>query len=183
MRIPDRLLAKLEDIAERAITSRRPDQVIGGWSNPYMLRWWLTPWRYIASIEAADRTRFQRFVDALRLPNAYVHEFWRSDDDRALHDHPWANVSIVLDGSYIEHTIDAGGIHQRKLRRAGDIVFRFAKRAHRIELVNGTAISLFITGFKTRSWGFHCPEQGWIPWRRFTNPLDGGSTIGPGCDG
>ena len=44
--------------------------------------------------------------------NLYLHEFSRSDDDRALHDHPWLfNLSVLLSGTYVEHTIDAGGIH------------------------------------------------------------------------
>ncbi len=36
--------------------------------------------------------------------NIYLHHFLRSDDDRALHDHPWWNASILLTGEYTEIT-------------------------------------------------------------------------------
>ena len=36
--------------------------------------------------------------------NAYLHQFLRSDDDRANDGHPWHNVSTLLRGRYREHT-------------------------------------------------------------------------------
>jgi hypothetical protein len=141
---------------------RKPDFVIGGAESPYLRRWWLIP----------------------RNPvfNVYLHQFLRSDDDRALHDHPWASMSIILRGRYLEHTIDAGGIHQRRLLTAGDRRVRLTgKFAHRVELVDGPCWTLFITGPRYREWGFHCPERGWVPWEEFTAPHDIGS-IGRGCD-
>lgn len=55
---------------------------IGGKENPYMLRWFILP----------------------RNPwfNCYMHKFLRDDDDRALHDHPWWFVSVMVSGQYIE---------------------------------------------------------------------------------
>lgn len=41
----------------------------------------------------------------------------RSDDDRALHDHPWVNMSILLEGTYTEHTIAQGGVHHATVYR------------------------------------------------------------------
>jgi hypothetical protein len=152
-------------LAERLIqrcTRRAPDVVIGGHDNPYLRRWFVIP-----------RNRFF---------NVYLHEFLRSDDDRALHDHPWVNCSVLLRGGYVEHTIAPGGIHVRTERWAGSVAFRMSgKTAHRIELPYGPCWTLFITGPRYRSWGFHCPEQGWVRWDRFTAPNDPGS-IGPGCD-
>lgn len=141
---------------------RSPDVVIGGYQNPYLLRWYLIP----------------------RNPvfNFYLHTFLRSDDDRALHDHPWVNFSWLLEGTYIEHRIKQGGIHEKVLRCAGDWVFRHTgKLAHRIELNSGPCTTLFITGPRYRSWGFHCPQYGWVHWRKFTNENDPGD-IGLGCD-
>lgn len=159
MTIADRLIAH--------VTRRAPDFIIGGADNPYIRRWWVIP-----------RNRFF---------NVYLHQFLRSDDDRALHDHPWANCSILLRGSYIEHT--PGTTYWR---RAGDIAFRWAGHlAHRIELEradwNGKRIgplmpcwTLFITGPRYREWGFLCPG-GWMHWKRFTATDDPGA-IGKGCD-
>ena len=142
--------------------ARAPDVVIGGNERPYLLRWFVIP----------------------RNPvfNIYLHCFLRSDDDRALHDHPWMNCSILLDGRYVEHQIEAGGIHRRHQRQAGDWYVRWSGRlAHRIELTDGPCWTLFITGPRYRKWGFHCPDKGWVHWRLFTNPQDVGD-IGRGCE-
>lgn len=148
----DRLIAR--------VTRRPPDVVIGGKDNPYLLRWYLVP----------------------RNPvfNIYLHLFLRSDDDRATHDHPWSNCSVLLCGRYVEHTILAGGVHHRRELNAGGIRLRWSgKLAHRIELVDGPCWTLFLTGPRYREWGFHCP-RGWVHWKLFTAPDDPGS-VGPGC--
>lgn len=157
MNLADRLIAR--------ITRRAPDFIIGGADNPYIRRWWVIP-----------RNRFF---------NVYLHQFLRSDDDRALHDHPWANCSILLRGEYIEHLQDC-----RCVRRAGDIVFRRSGRmAHRVELLLDpfaelehffSCWTLFITGPRYREWGFLCP-RGWMHWTQFTASDDPGA-VGLGCD-
>lgn len=150
-----------EDLIERTepITA---DVVIGGHDNPYLLRWYLIPRNPILNI--------------------YLHKFMRSDDDRALHDHPWANMSILLRGEYIEHEILAGGIEKRTHFKAGSWRIRWSgKLAHRLELVNGPCWTIFITGPRYRQWGFHCPLVGWVHWKKFTAADDHGA-IGKGCD-
>lgn len=147
-------------LIERSDT-RPPDFIVGGVDNPYLLRWWLIPRN--------------------RLFNVYLHCFWRSDDDRALHDHPWANCSVLLRGRYLEHTIAAGGIHRHQLLEEGAVRLRlFGSFAHRVELIDGFCWTLFITGPRYREWGFHCPDEGWIHWKRFTADDDKGA-IGKGC--
>lgn len=131
--------------------SRKPDVVIGG---DYLSRWWFIP-----------RNKFF---------NIYIHKFGRSDDDRALHDHPWFSVSFLLKGEMIEHHLN-GKRHIPWLRP----VFRTAKFAHRLELVKGPVWTIFITGPRIRSWGFHCPN-GWRHWKKFTTK--DGSAVGIGCD-
>jgi hypothetical protein len=153
-------MKKVAEFFKRVADSRPPDFVIGGATDPYMLRWWIIP-----------RNRFF---------NVYLHWFLRSDDDRALHDHPWVNASILLEGQYTEHTISAGGVHQRKVYRAGAVKLRRSVAAYRVELTDGPCWSLFITGPNIRSWGFHCPN-GWRPWKEFVSNKDNGS-IGRGCE-
>lgn len=165
---------------------RQPDVIIGGSADPYLLRWYVTPWRgWWRHIPDARRSIFQRAVIAAArlLPNVYVHCFVRSDDDRALHDHPWLfNASWLLSGCYDEHTIDAGGIHRRRRLEAGSFRFRLGRAPHRVELTAGDCWTLFVTGPVVRNWGFHCPDSGWIPWQRFTFADDPGQT-GKGCEG
>ncbi len=144
------------------ITRRPPDFIVGGAERPYLRRWFVIP----------------------RNPvfNVYLHQFMRSDDDRALHDHPWMNCSVLLRGCYVEHTVQAGGIHRRHVLLAGDVHLRLTGRfAHRIELVDGPCWTLFITGPRYRQWGFHCPDRGWVHWKQFTQAGDPGA-IGRGCE-
>jgi hypothetical protein len=142
---------------EKLAASRPPDFVIG---DHYLERWWVIP-----------RNRFF---------NIYLHRFWRSDEDRALHDHPWFNLSYLLKGEYIEHRILAGGVHQAKRHVAGNIRFRSPWTAHRIEVGNVPVWSLFITGPVIREWGFHC-AAGWRGWKMFVDQRDSGK-IGRGCE-
>ena len=135
---------------------RAPDFVIGEAAAPYLRRWWIIPRN-----EGC---------------NVYLHEILRSDEDRALHDHPWPNTSMLLDGRYVEHTA-AGAV----MREAGWVGTREATDAHRLEILPGErAVSLFITGPKIREWGFLCP-QGWRHWRDFTGG-ENGELVGRGCE-
>lgn len=80
----------------------------------------------------------------------YLHRILRSDDDRALHDHPWAFVSLILLGGYFEHT--PGGC---RWRRPGSIVAHHAEDLHRLELRPAkTAWTLVLCGPRRRQWGF-----------------------------
>lgn len=156
-RVADRLFKLL---TRRVVSIREPDFLIGGYEQPYMRRWWVIPRN--------------------KVFNIYLHHFLRSDDDRALHDHPWFNVSFLLSGEYTEHTISAGGVNHHKVYSSGDLKVRGPWYAHRVELHAGPCWSLFITGPVVRTWGFHCP-QGWRPWQKFVDKTDKGS-IGRGCE-
>ncbi|MGD9470633.1 MAG: hypothetical protein AB7G24_00885 [Novosphingobium sp.] len=157
MKLPEAICSILSGAATR-IMRRKPDFVIG---KDYLRRWWVIP----------------------RNPlfNIYLHQVRKSDDDRALHDHPWMNITIVLRGGYWEHTIAAGGVHHRQYMGAGRVRFRRARAAHRLEITPGhAAVTLFVTGPRWRQWGFHCPDAGWRHWRDFTQPGDSSQT-GRGC--
>lgn len=175
MKLADRIIARL--------TRRPPDFIIGGAERPYLRRWWVIPRN--------------------KLLNVYLHQFLRSDDDRAHHSHPWLfRISWILRNSYTEHRIVEGGISVQEIKRAGTISFSWGASPHRVELLDqhrseprfesGAAYladvaepiecwTLFITGPRVREWGFYCMERGFIHWKRFTAPDDKGLT-GKGCD-
>jgi hypothetical protein len=135
-----------------SIMLREPDFVIG---EDYLRRWWVIP-------------RNEQV-------NVYLHDIRKSDDDRAMHDHPWANTSYLIFGSYLEHTPQGTFV-----RTAGDVVERPANALHRLDVIPGErAISLFITGPKVREWGFAC-DHGWVHWQDFTSAEDSSRT-GRGC--
>lgn len=187
-----RLATHLFDLLwEHVAAARDPDFVVGADNpgGPYLRRWFLIPRN--------------------RVFNLYLHQFLRDDDDRALHDHPWWSASLILDGGYIEHTIQRGGIHRREFMDVGRLRVMRASHAHRVELVRWAdpnpdpcdkyrgdddppsasfslqppvrAWTLFITGPRIRRWGFHCKDAGWIDYERFTKPGSTGET-GAGCD-
>jgi hypothetical protein len=86
-------------------------------------------------------------------------------------------MSVLLRGSYVEVTPRG-----RFLRRPFRPVLRGAMAAHRVELIAGKPVwSLFITGPKQRTWGFHCPN-GWRPWQEFMAMTPGGNKLGKGCE-
>lgn len=146
--------------AERRMR-RAPDRVIG---VDYMRRW-----------HAVPRNRFV---------NVYLHEFSGSDDDRALHDHPWMSCSVILRGWYLEHlpanAANPAGETRAHFRDTGSVTVRRASAAHRIEISRAPVVTLFITGPRRREWGFWC-AKGWRHWRVFTDPKDRGQ-VGRGCE-
>ena len=107
------------------------------------------------------------------IRNLYLHKYLGSDDDRALHDHPWASWSILLWGTVIEVTEDDEQHIWPLIPK-----YRSAEYSHRLILKSNRALTLFFTGRKTREWGFHCPK-GWVHWTEFTDKE--GNQTGEGC--
>lgn len=169
-RLPERVRKSLLRSHARTTLSRKQDVRIPT-EGPvaYMLRWWKTPrnWAF----------------------NVYYHIVLRSDEDAALHDHPWWNFSIVLEGGYFEHRILPGGTHEKKWYGPGSVRFRpHGGFSHRLELksreestgevlrhktnpamdqrptriVELPVKTIFVTGPVLRRWGFHDPKNGWV---------------------
>lgn len=161
MKCPRFLHERLLDWAVRKIDTEADFVIRPTNGQAYMRRWFVV--------------RRNRFL------NVYLHHVLRSDDDRALHDHPWPSVSIMLWGAMGEVYKGRYGEAYRAIAERR-IVWRGARFAHRLVLPEHSlgAITLFITGPRIRSWGFYCPK-GWRHWREFTTP-DDSSSIGRGCD-
>lgn len=138
-------------------------------------------------------TRFY-LVPNNKYLNMYLHFFHSSDEDDALHDHPWNSLSIILYGKYIEHEpisyydwIKNGNRSTKKmLKGAGSVIFRPPEHIHKIELLNDeksgtpqTVVTLFMTGPYLREWGFWCNSG----FRKSSEYLDlTGQHVGKGCD-
>lgn len=179
----------MDGIAKRTVASRPADFIIGGADNPYMYRWYVIP-----------RNRWL---------NVYLHRIVRDDDDRALHDHPWWSVSLMLSGllgEVYEKDVDELGVSVQLDRfiRPGDVIWRSATFAHRLFLPPSgphmEAWTLFVTGPRIREWGFWCqtdkvifhteavtiaqPERRWVHWKDFTAHSENGDSarIGRGCE-
>lgn len=96
-----------------------------------------------------------------------LHHILRSDDDRALHDHPFDFTSLILSGSYVEHVpadpADPAGPTIEKVYRPGMLNRCRAEQLHRLELRDGPVWTLVRSAPKRREWGFYTPE-GWVRW-------------------
>lgn len=121
-------------------------QVIGGSENPLLVRWILM--------------RFKAW-------GIYIHKLCRSDYDRALHDHPWPFVSVVLRGGYWEiHDQTVNRKESAFWRGPREVMLRPAEWRHRVEIRDGIpAWTLVIVGRRAKRWGFYLPE-GWCWWRK-----------------
>lgn len=120
-------------------------KVIGGDANPLLIRWIL-----------------------VRVPflGIYLHKLCRSDHERALHDHPWSFVSVVLRGGY--HEITASG---KRWRGVGSIAYRPATWRHRVVIAPARpAWTLVFVGPRSRNWGFW-PGDRFCFWRRYNPEL------------
>lgn len=159
MRMPEFLCNWLFRRALSVMKSRPADFLIGEEDEPYLRRWHVLP-----------RNRWF---------NVYVHCIHRDDPDRGLHDHPYANVSLVLAGVYRETLeIDYVGDPYVSIdREAGDIVCRLPSTPHRLTLKSSRAVTIFVTGPRVREWGFWTPE-GWKPWHECVDPQNPGMTKG-----
>jgi hypothetical protein len=133
-----------------------PDEVI---EDDFIKRWWL------AKIAKQQGDAYAPLPDHTRETadyNLYLHCMTGSDKN-VLHDHPWANTSLILEGKVADHT--PIGVHYRG---PGDMAYRRAEELHRLEVLEGPVWSLFLTGRKIREWGFQLPNGRWAPWATVT---------------
>ncbi len=161
---------------DKRIIKRRNDQ-------PYLIRWTILGF-------GIDSSWF-----SIKLHNILI------SDEECLHNHPWAFISIILKGSYTEHTkwlpwaynvsgwsdpviSEKNGFHvQYKTFKAGNILFRPARWSHRLELPNALGPNpenvyipipvwtLVFTFRKVQRWGFFT-TKGWIPNWKYSEEKD-----------
>lgn len=97
----------------------------------------------------ARRTILNLWLFSIRL-----HEWYRSDDKRHFHDHPWHFATIVLRGSYVD--VSESG---RDALTRWSVRFRKATHAHYVEVPVSGCVTLLVTTYKIREWGFWVKEQ------------------------
>lgn len=119
------------------------------------------------------------------LPGVRIHNILESDDDRALHDHPFSFVTIILKGGYWEYLADGS----KTWHGPGSVLYRQAKTMHRIELrrdctvppnefhstCDGDLLPAWTLVFRTRyfrEWGF-ATKLGWVHNKNFIEKREG----------
>lgn len=125
------------------------------------------PHRHIFGVDGLYLTRWN--LGDVGPARVYLHRFNRGDEDKELHNHPWAwAFSLMLAGGYVEHRLCSQGIVWRRVVRPGAVNVIRANDFHKVELRGGPAWTLFVTGPKAQSWGFLDPlSREFTPWREF----------------
>lgn len=123
----------------------------------YMFRWRLLP-----MIKIGDGDDARKIYPPF---NVFLHHFMASDRGRDLHDHPWPSVSFLLKGKLYERYESDGGLLVRRVPLFVPIR-RKATHKHRLILHSYDAWTIFIVGFKQRTWGFW-PDGKFVQWREY----------------
>jgi hypothetical protein len=91
----------------------------------------------------------------------FVHCIHRSDDDQALHNHPWTwSVSFIVSGGYLEErrarAVYPDAAPRVVTRRVRPFTFNVIRGNdfHRVDLVGRESWSFFLAGPKLQPWGF-----------------------------
>lgn len=97
-----------------------------------------------------------------------VHYIARQDSDRHMHDHPWRWAwSFILKGWYVEER-NFQDTRQHYYRSAGQTNLLRSRHYHRITAVAPGTWTLFVTGPRTKSWGFLTPD-GHMDWKEYVH--------------
>ncbi len=101
-----------------------------------------------------------------RRPEPWLHHFFRGDEDRELHSHPfqWAS-SLILTGGYTEERRMPDDRVLTFERKPGRLNFLKANTYHRVRLTTERCWTLFLAGPRVdkprdESWGFWDHETG-----------------------
>ena len=133
-------------------------------TNVYLGRFWLTP-----VIDGGE---------SWESGNSWLlHHFFRPDDDKALHSHPWPFETEVLRGGYVEALPPLDWSPASRLGPAFDARHLFMDRGMRgrhdtndlhavAEIQKGTVTSVR-TGPRVDTWYFHPPGEPRVHYRRF----------------
>lgn len=83
-------------------------------------------------------------------------------DYSCMHDHPWAFITFLIRGGYVEYTPGSSRLYGRF-----SLLYRPADYVHRLE-IHQPVWSIVISFKKIQAWGFYT-KKGWVHWRGYTS--------------
>lgn len=97
-----------------------------------------------------------------------LHKFWKGDDDRAPHDHPWWFITFPF--RTYEEVVADGSVLLHKVVRAWCPHFRPATYRHIVRMPAGASpfYTVVISGQRCRDWGFWPSDKEFVYWRNWT---------------
>lgn len=109
----------------------------------------------------------ERWIIWLGWITLRFHRFVRSDDDRALHDHPFWFVTFPF-GDYREIYWDFDAHEEReRIVKAWRFHFRPAKHRHIVKLLTSPSWTFVVSSNKINDWGFWPSPDTFVPWREW----------------
>lgn len=121
-----------------------------------------------STVYVSDERYLDRWIVYLNGYTLRLHRFWRGDDDRASHDHPWAWFVTFPLGMYVEKIFVQGNYIKHRFV----VPWRFHYRPGDFEhyVVRGVKVpwyTVVVTGPKRQGWGFY-PEPGkFVPYKEW----------------
>lgn len=94
-------------------------------------------------------------IDFGRFGSVRLHHWVRSDDKRAMHDHPQDFWTLVLKGGYFDvFRVDPESMDRWELMKPFRLRKRYAEHIHYVDVMPGGCWTLLYFKPKRRNWGF-----------------------------
>jgi hypothetical protein len=159
MRAPSLAFKAPDQISQEIVQGEKvPEQITQSSSSPVRIPRGvpLLKIKLAEELQCVTGVYVRRWYIETRWASIRLHHWLHSDDARAMHDHTWWFVTLILKGSYAD--INPTG---EELMTPGKFAFRPALHRHIVQVSPGGCWSLLITGPKIRRFGF------WLHGRKF----------------
>lgn len=142
--------------------------------DPYLLRIYLTPDRGALKVQLKELGVSNALaLSVLTMARPYLHHFFRGDEDREVHNHPWQrSVSVILTSGYKEYRWKpALKRFEERYLKPGSINYIRRDDFHRVELYKDQGCWTLFTSIgrvmesNGKDWSFLNTTTGeLIPW-------------------
>lgn len=96
-----------------------------------------------------------------------LHRFYKGDDARAPHDHPWSFWTFPLCDGYHELVVNSHGELELKWVHGWRWHYRPSSYKHIVLDPLKPFYTIVVTGRKDRNWGFWLASETFVPWREW----------------
>lgn len=128
----------------------------------------------MSRVEHGGVPYLDRFILYVGGPTLRLHKFWRGDDDRAPHDHPWTFWTLPFkdywekayryDGTWYWNLVKAWRLHRRDATYRHIVVGRSRGHIH-LGVSRLPFWTFVVTTSYQRRWGFWPKRGEFVPWR------------------
>lgn len=116
-------------------------------------------------VHVADEPYLGRWILYVLGFSVRLHKFYRGDDERAPHDHPWSFWTFPLCRGY-EEIVVRGSVLMHEWVRGWRLHYRPSSYRHIVVDPPKPFWTIVVTGRKDRSWGFWPGSETFVPQHR-----------------